>query len=145
MEQLLFFLSQLVSIHDTRCIPVIIVGSRNGTNRTFYFGSFHFQAEVSEAAVVGEGAWSWASRGTWSTAHLSRPRHRNVCPINKHLFSRGFYSLLLSFKNAQELSAGKHADVDQNRKMKQCSLVRELNRYLFPPENLSVILISRNH
>lgn len=67
----------------------------------FYFGSFHFQAEVSEAAVVGKGAWSWASRGTWSATHLSRPTRLNVCP-NKHLFSENFtpcFSPLKMHKN----------------------------------------------
>lgn len=72
---------------------------------------------------------SGATRGTRSTTHPSRAGLGNgsVCP-NKYLFSENFIPCFSPLKNAHELPAGKHSDLDQNRKMKRCSLVRKRSR-----------------
>lgn len=132
----------MVSTRSPLCIPVVVLGGRSRVNRTFCLGSFNLEAESLKAHRWETLLQSWASRGTWRSAHLSRVAWEPVCP-NKHLLSANCITRSSPLKNARELSAGKHSDLDQNRKMKLCSVVRKL--YLFPPEKLAVILISGNH
>lgn len=97
------------------------------TKHSFYHGSFSFEAEDSEPALNRKSAlWAEPAEGPGALlVRLGQP-DESVWP-SKHLFSENLIPCFSPLKNARELSVGKYSDLDQNRKRKQYSLVRELN------------------
>lgn len=111
--------------------------SQHKSSREFQFG---------EPTPVCRGVCppSLASRGTCGSAQRSGVRQAEMMCSNECLFSHHFILYFSPLKNAIELSAGTHSDLDQNQPTRQHSLVRA-KPCLSPPEKMSVSLISRDH